>query len=317
MKKLLALIFVIILAVSTGCAKKEVQQETKPLRIGILPIEDNLPFFVAEKDDLFTKSGIKVQLIPFESARERDTAMQAGQLDVEVADMVAVALLKKGGTDVKIASIGLGSTPQEGRFVLLASPASTAKTVADLKGKTIAISENTIIEYLTDEIFKLHNVTPVEIKKMNIPAIPVRLEALTNNKLDAAVLPDPLASLAEKQGAKVIFDDTKSLTNLSQTVILVSNKSIIDNKEAIKNLLAIYQQAGEALTANPETYRLLALEKARIPKPIQASYKLPTFSKLQLPTADEFTRVINWMVEKKLLANPFTYSELVDETLLK
>lgn len=317
MKKLLVLILVLVLAVSSGCAKKEVQQEAKPLKIGILPIEDNLPFFVAEKDALYTKSGIKVELIPFDSARERDTAMQAGQLDVEVADMVAVALLKKGGTDVKIASIGLGATPQEGRFVLLASPASTAKSVADLKGKTIAISENTIIEYLTDAIFKLHNVTPQEIKKINIPAIPVRLEALTNNKLDAAVLPDPLASLAVKQGAKVIFDDTKSLANLSQTVFIIRAQAITDNKEGIKKLLQTYQQAGEALTANPETYRILALEKARIPKPIQATYKLPTFSKLQLPTSDEFTRIIDWMVEKKLLTKPYSYSELVDETLLK
>ena len=317
MKKILALILVLLLAVTTGCAKKAVQEEVKPLRIGILPIEDNLPFFVAEKDNLYANNGIKVELIPFDSARERDIAMQAGQLDIEVADMVAVALLRKGGADVKIASIGLGATPQEGRFVLLASPASTAKNVDDLKGKSIAISENTIIEYLTDEIFKLHNVTPQEIKKINIPAIPVRLESLTNNKIDAAVLPDPLASLAEKQGAKVILDDTKSSTNLSQTVFIIRNQAITDNKKGIKKLLQTYQQAGVALTANPETYRILALEKAHIPKPIQETYKLPTFSKLQLPTDDEITRTIDWMVEKKLLAKPFTYSELVDETLLK
>lgn len=318
MKKLLAFIFIAAVLLSAGCAQKApAKAEVKPLRIGMLPIEDNLPFYVAEKDNLYTKNGIQVKLIPFDSARERDTAMQAGQIDGELADMVAVALLKKGGSDVKIASIGLGATPKEGRFVLLASPASTAKTVADLKNKPIAISENTIIEFMTDEIFKLNNIQAGEIKKISIPPIPVRLEALTHNKVDGAVLPDPLATLAAKQGAKVIFDDTNTNINLSQTVILFSKKAVAENSPALKKLLKIYETAGKALTTNPEAYRSLAVEKARVPKPIAATYKLPTFSSLQLPPQDEFNRVMDWMVARKLLDKPFTYNELVDGSLIK
>lgn len=127
------LIFVLSLvlgiAVFAGCTDKAPNADNKavdkplPIKIGVLPIEDNLPFYVAEADQLFENAGLEVTLVPFASAQERDVAFQAGQIDAEVADLVAVALLKKSGAGVKVASIGLGANPQEGRFALLVSPA--------------------------------------------------------------------------------------------------------------------------------------------------------------------------------------------------
>ena len=170
---------------------------------------------------------------------------------------------------------------------------------------------------MTDQIFGLSGISPSDIKKVSIPPIPTRLEALTHNKVDAAVLPDPLASLAEKQGAKVIFDDTTSDVNLSQTVILFSEKAVTENKDAVKKILKVYEAAGLLLTNTPDNYRTLAFEKARIPKPIQQTYKLPVFSTLALPTQEEYNRIMDWMVSKKLLEKPYAFNELVDESLIK
>lgn len=327
-KRLITLIVVLALTggVLSGCSSQEgktVQETTspapsglsQPLKIGVLPIEDNLPLFVAEAEKSFAAAGLNVELVPFPSALERDAALQAGNIDGEAADIVAACLLKKGGSDVRIAAITLGVTPQEGRFVLLGSPNSNFKSAQDLAGVKIGISENTIIEYVTDKLLAQNGVNPDQVQKLSIPKLPMRLQMLTSNQIPATLLPDPMASLAEKQGAKVILDDTKSANNISQVVLLFRKDSIDAKGDAIKKLIEVYGAAAKALTENPDRYRSLLIEKAKIPAPIKDTYKSPTFSAPQPPTEQEVADVVNWMVDKKLLSSPYMYDELVDTSL--
>ena len=308
-----------------GCGNKQLAQPprtagqndnsaAKVVRIGVLPIEDNLPFYVAEKEGWFPEAGLQVELVSFPSAVERDAALQAGQIDGEVADLVAVALMKKAGTDVKIASIGLGATPQEGRFALLAAPNSSIRQAEDLKNVPIGVSENSIIDYVTDQMLKDRGVPQAQIKKIGVAKMPVRLQMLLSNQIQAACLPDPLATLAVAQGAHLVLDDT--YRNISQTVLLFRTASVQNKRAALQTVVRVYGEAGRALAKNPELYRPLLIEKAQIPAPIKDTYKMPTFSPLQLPTQAEVSSVMQWMVEKKLLAQPFAYDELVDPDLL-
>ena len=324
MKKVVALLFGILFALGivSGCSQPPAKETSsqqlpaQPLKIGVLPIEDNLPLFLADSEKRFALAGLDVKLVPFPSAAERDAAMQAGQIDGEAADIVAASLLKKGGTDVRITAITLGVTPQEGRFVLLGSPNSNFKSARDLAGVKIAISENTIIEYITDMLLTNQGLKGDQIQKLNIPKMPIRLQMLVGNQVQAALLPDPLATLAEKQGARVIIDDTKSSTNVSQVVLLFRQESIDSKKAPIKKLIEVYGQAAKDLTENPAKYRALLVEKAKIPAPIKDTYKSPSFSKPQVPTEQEVMNVVNWMVAQKLLERPYQYTELVDASML-
>ncbi|MDD2422060.1 MAG: MetQ/NlpA family ABC transporter substrate-binding protein [Heliobacteriaceae bacterium] len=285
-----------------------------PVKLGVLPIEDNLPFYVAESEGLFQAKGLTVTLVPFASAQERDAALQAGQIDGEVADLVAVGLLQKSGTPVKIAAVGLGVTPAEGRFALLASPKSSVTSVTDLKNVPVAISESSIIEYVADNLLREAGLQAAEIKKLAIPKIPVRLQMLMSDQITAAVLPDPLAFLAEKQGAKLIADDTKR--NISQTVLVFRQDTVERNREGVKAIVAVYDEAGQALTNNPAKYRQLVIQKANIPEPVQDTYQSPTFSHPVSPSREDVAAVMNWMVTKQLLSQAYTYEELVDPTLV-
>ncbi|MDA8221286.1 MAG: MetQ/NlpA family ABC transporter substrate-binding protein [Desulfitobacterium hafniense] len=314
-------LIVLSLAILTfGCSAQKAadnqpkKSESKIVKIGVLPIEDNLPFYVAEKDGIYTKEGVQVELVSFASAMERDAAMQAGQIDGQVADLLAVALLKKIGTDVKIATIGLGATPKEGRFAILSSPNSGIKDLGGLNGATLGISQNSIIDYVSDQMLLDKGVKLDDVKKMSIPKMPVRLDMLLSDQINTACLPDPLASLAQAKGAHVLVDDTYK--NISQTVFLFRTKSIQENPEGIKAAVRAYGTAGQALTDNPNQYRDLFLEKAQIPQDLKDSYKTPTFSKLQLPTEEEVESVMKWMVEKELIPQAYDYQELVDPNLL-
>jgi len=298
----------------TGCKSSKVNnvQNDSPIKLGMLAIEDNLPFFIAEYDGLFAKLGLKVELIPFNSARERDIALEAGEIQGELADLVAVALIKKGGTNVKVVSLGLGVTPQEGRFVIMVASGSGITKPSQLVNLPIAVSQHTIIHYLAEEMLKEKGILPSSIKLQNIPDLKVRLEALlSGTDVKAALLPDPLAALAESSGAKAIIDDTTLSVNLSQTVILFREETIHQRGTEVRKILQAYQDAAISLNDNQQKYQDLIIKKARIPKPLENSYQPPYFSRLTLPTQGMVTKVITWMVNKGLLDKPYTYEEIV------
>ena len=62
----------------------------------MLRIDDSLPLYVAEKDQLFQKYGANVELIEFGSASDQSKAMEAGELDGMMTDMIVQNLIKRG-----------------------------------------------------------------------------------------------------------------------------------------------------------------------------------------------------------------------------
>jgi len=251
----------------------------------------------------------------FPSALERDVALQAGKIDGCINDMVGSPLLKTQGQEISIVSIILGATPQEGPFAILSSPDSGIKKAEDLKNVPIGVSSNTIIDYVTDRLLKEAGLKDEEIKKTEIRSIPLRFQMLMEGKIKAATLPDPLLSLARVQGAHLIVDDTK--TNISQSVLIFKNDIIEKRGELLKKFAIAYNKAVELINGNPEQWRVLLVEKARLPDPIKTSYQVPAFPKIQLPTKADTERVLQWMKEKGLLDRPVTYENLMSGLLVK
>jgi len=312
----------ILLLVVSGCmggssSTPEAKNDTVPLRLGMLPIQDNLPFWVAEQKGYFADEGLQVELIAFPSAMERDSAMAAGQIDGALGDILAVAQLNNGGTDVRIVAVGQGATAEEGRFAILASPQSSITSADQLRNVPIGCSLKTINEYVVDQLLTGAGLKPEEIKKYQMPKIPLRLEALLNGTIEAAVLPDPTAALAEVKGARLILDDTKE--NITQTVIYFREPVLAENLDGVKRLLAAYARAVQDIQADPSAFNDLLAEKARIPQEVLSSsahgMKI-LFSPPALLSEEQIARVVNWMNDKGLLDRPLGYGDLVDERVL-
>lgn len=310
-----------VIFLSGGCADRSRTESfngntEQTLKVGILPNEEILPVYVAEQEGIFEKLGLQVEIINFQSAAERDAALQAGAVDGVEGDLLAVALIRQGGTPVKAVSLAMGATPAEGRFALLAAPGSAIE-VKDLKGKQIAISQNTIIEYVADQMLLANGIDPKDVKKVNVAKMPLRVEMLLQNRVAAAVLPDPLASYAELKGSRVLIDDTKMEDNISQSVFFFRDEVIKTKKDAINKFLRAYAEGARKVTENPERYRDLFNEKVQIPVELQKSYPVPTFSPLQLPSREDTQRVIDWLKAKELLKEPFSYEDLVTDEAIK
>lgn len=300
----------------SGCSQDVSSEDKDVLKVGILPNEEVLPLYVAQEEGLFQRYGIDVEIVNFQSAAERDAAIQAGAVDGVEGDLLAVALIRQGGTPVKAVSLAMGATPEEGRFAMLAAP-GTIENVNDLKGKKLAISKNTIIEYVADQMLLANGIKPEEVQKVNIAKMPLRAEMLLQGEVTAAVLADPLAVHAELKGAKILVDDTKMSENISQSVYFFRDDVIKNKKSAIKKFLQAYGEGAEAVAKNPEKYRDLFIEKVNIPVELQSSYPVPTFSPLELPTEKDTQRVLDWLRDNKLLTEDYTYTDIVTDEVLK
>lgn len=302
-------LFLVLTLLGSGCRQKTT------LKVGILPNEEALPLYIAEQEGLFAKQGIDVELVQFQSAAERDAAIQAGTIDGVEGDLIAVALIRQGGTPVKAVSLALGATPAEGRFVLLSAP-NTFTNVSEIKNKTMALSQNTIIEFVADQILKAKGINPADVQKVYVPKMPLRLEMLMQNRVETAVLAEPLASLAELNGAAVLIDDAKLDNNISQSVFFFRDDAIKKKEEDIRKFLLVFAQCGEAVTEEPEKYRDLFNEKVHVPAELHQIFPVPTFSPLQLPTEENVRLVLSWMKEKKLLTTEFQYQDLVTDRMV-
>lgn len=311
MPRWLLLLCVLFLSLAAGCTGKQ------DITFGVLPIADNLPFWVAEEKGYFAREGVSVHLVSFDSAVKRDAALTGGRIDGALGDILAVSLLNNGGTKVKIVSLGLGATAEEGRFSILAAPNSGITSVADLKNTGIGCSLKTIQEYVLDNLLTAEGFREEEIKKISIPDMSVRLNSLLEGSIKAAILPDPLAALAETRGARLVLDDTR--TNISQTVIYFREEVLEHNRAAVKKIMRAYARAVEDIMARPESFHTLLATKVRLPLEVLASgqhgmrlvYSFPA-----LPAEEQILRVQRWMVRKGLLERPFSYRDLVETGVL-
>jgi len=309
-KKILSTILILTILISfAACSTEEQKNETsqglQALTIGILPDVDSIPFIIAKHNGYFLEEGIDVKIEQFKSAMDRDSALQTGNIDGAVSDMLSVVFLNDNGFNVKITSKTNGS------FKLIAGKASNISRLQDINDKSIGISKNTIIEYLTDRIMLDSNIAVDSSKKVAIPKIPTRLEMLQNGKIDMATLPEPLASVAIAKGNKVLSSSDKLGINPG---IMLFTKNAIDSKaEEIKGLYRAYNKAVKYLEKEDlESYVDVLIKEAGFPEAIKDTLILPDYGEAAMPSKKEFIQVLDWLKSKNLTSSDYSLDEVCD-----
>jgi len=288
----------------------EAAEDLPTLRLAVLPVLNTLPLYVADELGFYEQAGIDVELVRFNSAREQQIALRAGEVDGANTDMAVLSLLVNGGVDLR----AVRHEPiREPYFAIVAGADSGIETVEDLAGVPIAIAENTIIEYLTTTMLENAGVTDTVYEE--VPEIPRRLQLLTTGEVAAATLPEPLVTLAtELQGATVIVSD--ATLDFVPTVLALDVSYIDENPEAVAAFLTAYENAVNTINADGEAYRDILIDNINIPEPLQPTYPIPSFPTAQVPTQAETAAVVRWMRDNELIDGEQAYTDLVDPNYL-
>lgn len=311
MKRLLAAVLSVLFLLAAGCGTGTQPKDTKlsKLTIGLMPDTDSIPFIIAAERGYFAEEGVEVELVPFKSAMERDAALQSGNLDGAISDLLAVIFARSGGFALHATSY------TDGNYNLVASGNTGISTATDLHGKEIAISRNTIIEYVTDEILAVNGLNEREVSKVVIPQIPVRLEMLQSGNLAAAVLPEPMASVAVASGSRYVTGSGD--LGINPGVIVFSDASIQEKAASVRAMYRAYNKAVEYLNHTPRAeYIDLVMEKSGFPAPARDALELKPYRPAGLPAEKDVEEAVHW-VKSKDLAGDYRYDDLVSKLLLE
>lgn len=316
-KKIMCALFVLCAFLSLPCAALAKKAEKgESLKVALLPILDVFPFYVAQKEGYFDEAGIQIRAVPVASGLERDRLMQSGEIDGMLTEMTTTATFNRRQPLVKIVRVARVAYPDYPLFRLLAAPGSGIRSPKQLTGVPIAVSKNTIIEYVTDRLLAAHGLKQGEIIARSVPVIPERYHLLLQGQIKAAMLPDPLAASALKAGALLVADDSTH-PGFSISVLSFSIKALEDKGDIVRRFLKAWDRAASRVNTDPDAYRGLLLERIRVPKNIQDTYVIPPYPRSGVPAAEQWQDVIAWMTGKGLLKTPLPYEGSVTEDYLR
>ncbi len=314
----LVLIAAVLIASLAPLAGRTQAQDAPKLRMGLLPILDVLPFYVAEEAGYFAAEGVEIELIPVSSALERDQLLIAGAIDGMVNDLISTGIFNQDEPLIQIVSLARRAYPDHPQFRILAAPHSNVTIPNDLTNVEIGISENSVIHYITQRILEAEGMNAADLRFRAEPNIPIRFQLLMEGQFKAACLPDPLAQAAIVGGAILIADDTSLVeTQFSQSVLSFRTEVIEDNPAAVEGFLRAWMRAAEDINADPDAYRDLWLEKTKVPDSVKDTYALPPFPLYEITNEAAWEDTVAWLIEQGIVESTASYAEAVNPAFLE
>lgn len=312
MKERKHLIFFILFALfvsNCGFAKETI-------KVGVLPIVEVLPIYVAHKERYFDEAQVMVEIVPCASASERDQLLAASAVDVVVNDLVSIALNNK--EKINIVGVRYAMIPNERffQFAIVSSKTSNIKKPSELKGVPIGISNMTIVHYVTERLLLTEGIKPEEIKTVPIPRIADRLSALMRGDLKAACLPEPFATLAISRGANLLLDD-RNYPFFSGSLYSARKEFAEKNAIILSRFLLSIDKAVTAINKEKEKWRGFAVEKKLIPPVLSEKYVLPDFPKGEIPSEKTWNDVIFWLKKKGAIKGDVSYHHSITQNFLR
>lgn len=282
--------------------------ELKKIRIGVMSDVGAVPFVIAQEQGFFETRGIDVEITVFKSAMDRDTALQTGNLDGAMSDMLSIILFKEAGFDVKMTSDTYGN------YKMITAPGLDLAEFNKLAEISIGLSSNTVIDLATQKIAEAKGFAG-KLKKIAIPQMPVRLEMLRAGELDGATLPEPLASAAMLSGGELVASTGQ--LNLFPAIFVMAQTALEENPQGIRRMYEAYNEAATYLNSKDTSgYYDFLVEKLSFPPTLKDSFDLPQFGMIQAPDASSFAEISIWAKDAGLSSTIYEYDGMTNTSVL-
>ncbi len=283
------------------------------LRVGTLPVVDSLPLRLAQYKPIFKENDLLVETVYFETSSELRNALMDGKVDAVITDLIGALLLNGEQERVKVVRVALRTSISRPMFAMMATPHHAITTAHGLENAHIAISREASDRYVAGELLGaagVHRWTETEVNSAK-----TALEMLKRGEVTAALVPEPLISVALGFGARVVLDDGRLL--LGQTVV-VFNQQMVNGKPAIvRRFLRAYEQSVRELNVRHDQYHSLVTELARSPTEVGTDLPIPIFPfPGDVPTESDVESANAWLLAKKMILQPVPYKQAVNAGFL-
>jgi len=318
--------FAATLLLAAGAATPSLAQEE--LRVGYMPIAEELPKMVAEEKGFFKKHGIDAKLVRFESGPDMGTALLGGSIQVgmigtpglvsaAVAGRPLVAILDNGSNLV-------GPTGYEYYTGLAVLDSSPIKNIGDLKGKKIAINvlkanseAQTVMQVLRwnkenpDRAIDINK----DIQFMTIPfgSMPAALE---QKRADAASMIEPfMTQLSMRQKVRVIAPVRYAMENWPVSFGIVRRDYGTENPDVLKKYRASWFEAVRWIKENQDEARSIITKYTGVPAEVAQKIVLPNWSEDIKTTERATQQVMDGMLAGGMVQKKADLSQIIVDDL--
>lgn len=232
------------------------------VRVGYIPVMIFAPLYVADAQGYFADENILIELTRVQGGSEPLAPLASGELDV-IFGGAGAGLFNYAARNLDlnddagfriVAGVHSERQPMTSPLVVSKERFDNGEitSVADLTGGRVAINAiGAATEYWMIQALLQGGVDPsdVEILAIPFPDVPAALNSESADRIDAAILGEPLVSFAEQQGLVVRLADD-FIDGFQATFLYMSTDFIENNREAAVGFVRAYVRASRNLAGD-------------------------------------------------------------------
>ena len=294
------------------------------IKVGFVPVTVFAPIFVAQDLGFYAEEGLDVELEPFPGGADPVVLTASGQLDAAFVG-VGPAFWNGAAQNLPIRIIAPGHA--EGDPVatpLMISKKScedgTITSVADLKGKKVSVNARGGTEYWLNAALGTGGLTINDIDLQVLP-FPDAVAALQSGAVDAAMVGEPLATQAEKDGIAVRLASSFPVQDVQPTTVIGNQNWLTDHPDQAEAFVTGYMRASKLLAEgglDDPTVQAIIEKYTGVPAELVAESVPPVFSADGLIAYDGLSKLQSFFRDRGQLEydNDLDPHSLADETFV-
>jgi NitT/TauT family transport system substrate-binding protein len=284
--------------------------EQPEITVGVLPIADVAPVYLAVERGLFADEGLTVTVELVQGGAAAIPALVAGDLDVSYGNWVSFLLANQEGIELRAVAAGVAAAP--GFTELLALPESgLGGNPAALAGTTIAVNTlSNIGELAIRSTLAANGVGPDDVQLVEVP-FPDMGAALERGDVDVIWASEPVPTVVKRDlGAVTVVD---SFVGEMEGFPVAGYQATADFLAAHPRTIAAFRRAlaaaVEIIEQEPETLTEVLLGYTNLEAEIVEQLSLPSYqSALDVATLE---RVRDYLVEFSMLEDGLEIGPLI------
>lgn len=224
------------------------QASPEPLRIGYQKYGTLVLLKASgELEKKLAPQGVEVRWIEFPAGPQLLEGLNVGAVDFGTTGETPPIIAQAAGADL----VYLAHEPAAPSSEAIVVPAaSELRSVADLKGKRVALNKGSNVHYLLVRALQAHGLSITDIKPVYLPPADARA-AFERGSVDAWVIWDPFLAAAQEQLRVRVLADGAGLVNNHQ-FYLGTRRLAEQQPEVVRVLLQELDRTGHWIAANPD-----------------------------------------------------------------
>ena len=281
--------------VETISPEELARRDSLALHVAVMPVLDCLPIYYAQQCGMFESEGLDVRLHEYLSQMDCDTALQFSHAQVAYTDIMR--LLQMSDNTSAIVTL-------QGKMSLLTARTKRIRQLKHLGERLVALDRLSATDYWSDQLMEEAGLDINDIYRPQINDIQLRTTMLTEQLVDAALLPEPYATQAEMQGNRRLRSRLEG-DSLPHFTCLAIQRPVLDDtmrhRQIKQFLAAVAKAAGQMNSAEcqEDSIRNILKIQYALPGSVADSLKFTRFPAPLEAKAKDIDEAVRWLTKRE------------------